>query len=1072
MAKKLILLLLIIPIVIMILLFKAAQTVAIWVDVHVENIRITGDPEYITLDLDRNETYTLEYVITPTNAKEKSINVYTEKYGTVDEAQLLYELQEGKVIITPLTVGSVTLTLETFDRNKTASVTFHVISSKLQSIESTISRNVLTLGGENGENTAQITTKFSPEIPGDDGLRYISADENVVTVNEAGLVTAVGHGKTTITVISLADETKTSTVEVAVEIKGSMALSDKNMSTIGEGEKSIVISAVSTEAMTKDKFSCRIIDANGNPIADSSDLIEVWFEEIETEDTTDVKKYALKYRFVDQDFVGNITLEVTLELGGDTVTESCKISKVNKIDAHFNKEGILGIVNGQKSMLSFSVVPSDAKITYGEPKITHGQWNGSETFITVTRDGNTLTVESPSLNGPIGMAEIELTIFNKDDPTNYVTLKAQVEVGPRNIDVSGANVICGYENRFAIGGYKYQGVDANGVPQQLVSTNVHTLTAVPSTTAVVGDYNYKDRLEWYSLSDKVTIDPKTGAISFAADALDVEDVDFGVRYCYGDKKLESGALFNIRCVKNGINVTNYIELYCATKATDHSIVLQSDITSDFGKINGQYVLESLGLYETIHTTYDDTYYQNAGRGDEATVKILLKFENDLYGNNHAISAHNVTAKQGKFDNAERPEGALFQGPLDFVKLDQGAANYASVKAQDNICFALYEGVTVTNVQLRGYDFKNTASGSSLDLRELNWVGTTVEVFGDGVTIEYSELTNGRTVLRAFGDFNNSAKKINVTVTNCILSQAREFIMRIGSNQFINGGYMETVIIDNEKVSRFTTHALSFPNTQEYQEKYDISKLPFNKSNAYGFDVKKKYYQYEQEQKDAYDDAFIKTFVTVKDSVFESAGIFAIGMDSHFGGGMLHKGSDIFPGTAGIEPWHDLAKTSYGAKLTFKGTVKLLNWKALDEIDSTMLIETAGSWGPNNPSNDMTLYLKEMIAAMEEGKYPYIFTNHNGRDYVHAGIVFFGGGKNYCVFDSDDGKIVSELSTYDIDLAEVGKGILKQAAGNEKFYFFIYDKDPTKQDNAFTPEDQERILNSGDAYNFIQRKTKS
>ena len=105
-------------------------------------------------------------------------------------------------------------------------------------------------------------------------------------------------------------------------------------------------------------------------------------------------------------------------------------------------------------------------------------------------------------------------------------------------------------------------------------------------------------------------------------------------------------------------------------------------------------------------------------------------------------------------------------------------------------------------------------------------------------------------------------------------------------------------------------------------------------------------------------------------------------------------------------------------------------------------------------------------VQKDGKYPYITTDYNGEKYVHAGIAFFGGGKNYCVFDSTS-EIVAELSTYDISLSDSGRGELDMAAGNEKFYFFIYDKDPTKT-NAFTPEDQERILASEGAYDFIKR----
>ena len=72
MAKKLILLLLLIPIVVMILLFAATQTVSNLVEVPVTGIEIIGDESFVYLDMDKNETYSLEYAVYPTTAKNKN----------------------------------------------------------------------------------------------------------------------------------------------------------------------------------------------------------------------------------------------------------------------------------------------------------------------------------------------------------------------------------------------------------------------------------------------------------------------------------------------------------------------------------------------------------------------------------------------------------------------------------------------------------------------------------------------------------------------------------------------------------------------------------------------------------------------------------------------------------------------------------------------------------------------------------------------------------------------------------------------------------------------------------------
>ena len=112
-------------------------------------------------------------------------------------------------------------------------------------------------------------------------------------------------------------------------------------------------------------------------------------------------------------------------------------------------------------------------------------------------------------------------------------------------------------------------------------------------------------------------------------------------------------------------------------------------------------------------------------------------------------------------------------------------------------------------------------------------------------------------------------------------------------------------------------------------------------------------------------------------------------------------------------------------------------------------------------------MKEMIAKAQTAEgydYKDIVTKHNGdKDYVHAGIAFFGGGKNYCVFDSDS-DIVNQLAQYSVSLGVVGRSELLIAAGNENFHFFIYNNK-----SSFNPGAQEEILASEKAYDFVARK---
>lgn len=234
-------------------------------------------------------------------------------------------------------------------------------------------------------------------------------------------------------------------------------------------------------------------------------------------------------------------------------------------------------------------------------------------------------------------------------------------------------------------------------------------------------------------------------------------------------------------------------------------------------------------------------------------------------------------------------------------------------------------------------------------------------------------------------------------------------MRIGSNRFVDG------VDDNIS-----------PN------------LPGDTKGEYN--SKKEYHTFTDEQKKAYDEKYINTFVTVKNSVFKDTGIFAIGMDSHFAGELLNgKGDDRY-GAELLNGWHDLAKTSYGAKVTFENDVRIYGWKPIDEVNSKTLIESNVE-GLNLP--DMTFDVADIIkktVEADQSAYGNLFFKYGGVDYVHTGIAFFGGGKNYGVIENNisAANSLGAFSTYSTRLSQVGKDTLEYAAGSEYFHFMVYD----------------------------------
>lgn len=995
MAKKLILLLLIIPIVVMLLLFATTQTLSNLVAVPVTGIEIIGTEEIVYLDVDKEESYTLEYTVYPTTAKNKDISVSAEAFSErpIPEFDFITD-EDGKVTIIPKSAGAARVVLTTVSGGFRDSIVVYADSTKLKGIESTITNSELYVG----ENAAILTT-FLPENPSNTLLEYESSDPNVAYVNPNGVVFARSRGTATITVISEYDRSITDTVTVTVSNKDvvDIGVSEGHLN-VFFGKGSIPISIESDYVIVPENLSFKILDENGAVVPES--VVTAAFK-------IDGTVVTLDYEFKDEAFVGTVTVEVTFTHDGNATTKSCTVSKMREIEVSFDYEGVFGIVAGMMSPIPHILTPEDAEVEY--------KVEASNNNVTVTINNNGRVVITAE---KAGVTEITLTAINVAHPDQVKTDKITVAVRPKNMTVIESAKEYGIEKTFTLGGYEF---DANGeLIKSVLGNRAFTLHFQTPTEAGEG---FAENIVWRSSSDKVLID-KNGVISFADDTF-IGEVQFWASFFYEGIE-EKATTYTIRCVANGINVYNYADLYKATKATEHQIVLHNDIKDDFGYINGEV------MYTEVDTTYDKTYYTNVNKEDQAKIKILLEFKNDLYGNGHIINAHNVTYKITKVEddkgNIERTldPNALFKGPLNFVMMREDNDATISVKAQDNVCFALYEGVSINNVELRGCDLEGDKDGNQ-DLVDLDYVGTTVEIFGDNVDIAYSRITNGRTVLRAFGDIADSKKAIHLNITNSVLSGAREFIMRIGSNRFVDG-------VDGN-IS---------PN------------LPGDSVGEYN--SKKEYHTFTEAQKKAYDEKYINTFVTVKNSVFKDTGIFAIGMDSHFAGSALHNGKAL-GGTFEkyLGDWYNLAKTSYGAKLYFEGDVELYNWKNLEDVDSSTLIKVEGVSAFN-----MELKLKEMVeAASKEPVFKNILTPYEEKSYVHAGIAFFGGGKNYSVFDSEE---EIAFGRYEVSLDVVNQSILKVAAGSEDFYFFIYDKT-----SAFTPQMQEEKLADKSAYECIYKK---
>ena len=984
----------------MISLFTATNTVSLAVSVPVSKIEYTGE-SVVYLDLDQNETYYPEYTIYPTSAANKKVEIVTEPIGENPLCNLIFA--DGYLI--PTSAGMAKVYLVTVDGGYRDSFIVQVNSVVLKEIHAEVTKTELYVG-----EIAAITTTFEPSNASDTVLSYTSTNPSVLSVNDKGMITALAKGTATVLIASESNPDVFDTIEITVHNKDAMDLSHTEITTSAQGGS--LQASIDADGVGY-RLSYKLLSQNLELLPEG--IVDLSL-------TDDAGIVTLDYRFLNPSFYGSFIIELTIKTDlGLTLTKSCEVTRVKDISVSFDVQGTPSYFLGS-NMLSFTLTPEDADVLYS--------FAASNDNVTgLARVGSRLIFKAEKT----GVTTITLTVTDTDNSENTKTISVDIVILPRSITIVETGKNYGDEDQFVIGK-----TDAGG---QTVS---FPFTASFGKEAV--GHGFAEAVTWYTDVDPTLVTVTSdGKLSIADPTFNGEiNVYCAVRY--GTVEYKSAPM-RVLCVGNAVNVYSYADLLTATR-DKKPVVLHTDIIEDFGATSGVFVYENYADYTEILSTYDTDKYGEGG----AKVKVLISFFDDVYGNGHTINAHNVTYRLDA--TGALKSDAIFKGPLNFVDMTEGDLNknggMISVKAQDNIAFAVYEGVALRNVTLKSCDLEEYEG--TYDLTDLNYVGTTVEILGDNVDIAYSRFYNGRTVLRAFGDIDDPTKTIHVNITNSVLSSAREFILRMGSNQFVQGDYDEPAPdLADEVRGKLTDGSLN-------EAECATLKTLLSKMNKYP--VQKIYETFTPAEQALYQQLFIRTFVTVKNTAFRDAGIFAIAVDTHFAGPALADGTTIPQLNGLIDHWQDMAKTSYGAKLTFEGDVRMYCWKPLEEVDSSTLIEIVGN---SNYGDKLNFDVRKMVETIsQQPGFTNVVKQYNGTSYVHAGIAFFGGGKNYGVFETKDYSFHS-FNKYEIGLMDVGAASLQAAAGSERFYFILHDATST-----FTPQEQEKML-ANDAYGFISKK---
>lgn len=987
MNKKIIALILLLPMILMMTLYTAVNTVSLQVKVPVSKIEILSE-EFVSLNLDKGERFFVDYAVYPTTASNKEVNFSTENIGEQPKAELEYS--NGYIV--PKSAGMAYACFTTVDGSYRARVQVVVKSTQLVGISCSLSSSTLIVG-----QTATITTQYNPTSASDKTVEYISSNTNIVSVSDNGVITAKGKGGATITVRSLANGNIYDTIDVVVNSEQLLAIAPTTITTWHkEGSINLTVGTVEEYGITY-KFQT----------TSGADLGESIIKAKNDEPFTSLGdgNYKFDYEFVDETYNGEVVVKFTISTQNRTESKQCIVNKVETLEAEFESEGDLSFVVGStinwKNYITVS--PEDLQVTYA---VSYSNAN-------IEKKGSSGYLATAN---KIGYTKVVITIQPKEDQLNQeVTIEKDVYIIPSDLIIAQSGKEYGIEKVWTIGKTDVNGNEIN-----------HELNLLYIESEKGANFSKLEEKIVYQTSEPNKVVVENGKIKILDNGFTgIVEIKAVLAF---EEQLMSEPLA-IRCVGNGVEVSDFLSLHKATKE-GKVIVLQANIDEDFGKnADGSAFYQGANV-DKIYSTYDVKYYENKGEGRPQVI-TLLQFRNDVYGNGYTINADNVAG----LDSTGKPKG-LFNGPLNLVAMGE----MAKVKAQDNICFALYENVTLNNIELKACNLQ--AKNGMIDLNDLNCVGTVVEVLGDNVNIEYSRISNGRTLVRAFGDVNDADKTINVKIKNSILSQAREFIIRVGSNK----------IVRSEEGTTF--------------EKYSAPFIDKSTDNNFAFPVQSKYNKTESKYQN-YESKYIKTYLTIENSVLKDSGLFCIGIDSHFSGKVLYDASSYIRFDTDLANWKGTDGTSYGAKVILEGDVRMYDWKNLDNVDSSSLIEINEN-APDTIKNLLNFNIKEMINHL--GNTPMIYKDQNNNQYVHGGIVFFGGGLNYGLLEDNsqsfkglniDALNELKLSGYVISLADVGQEKMELAAGDKPFYFAMYEGT-----SKFNPVVQDIILAGDSAYNCI------
>lgn len=1013
MKYKIVSLILIIPLVLMFCVFSAANIASLRVPIAVSSVSILHSSKE-EINLAEGNTFQINAQVFPKNASNKGLIYSYESVNNVDLPNL--QISDSG-LVTASGYGTAKITVTTKDGAYKKSFILQVISTIASEIQLSLNKTEVVIGDD-----FFLNCKVIPNEALDKNVIFSSSNKNIVRVNElTGECRAISSGK--VTLKATLENGINGKIESEIDV---IVLPNITASQITfDGSQSL------TENIFSDSFSAIMeinysifydlgLNLNKEDIIfeyDKTKVSQVNINEIENNNGIykfelnitglDTNSFILK-AYLNHENLKNYHSEIVLNKIVDLKDLEINLSDISSY-IKLNLTASFKVVILPEDFTNYSL-----NVHFNNSNAIIAENNGIYYFKAKSIGKSILCVDVIVDGEIIKTYQKNIEIINPPESLNFV-------YNTQNF---------GIENLLTLADTK---IENNNYVK-----NFHEFNFVESVENAIIEYSSSDNSIAKFIDSKLQI-LKDGLITITATEKQ--------RSLLGEDEIKTS--LNVRCV-SGVQISTYNDLIRATK-DNKQIVLANDImlgeellqvnengTTSLIKSESKCAEILASEISQMETTGEWNYYKNNPSIKATTpplINYIIKFTNNVFGNGYVLNANNIT-------NMIDGTGSLysfakFRGPLNLVAIPD-----ASVKAQDNICFIASDNVMINNVELVGANMRGIDSN---DLNSLNYVGTVLEVMGDNVKVVNSRIRNGRNCIRVFGKENGNHDKINVLIESCVISNAREFLVKMGTNQKIYGEFSERDNINmasdslsnniweacSPKIQNFTHLNKASLTEQSYKELVDT----YNKSA-----------EYQQ---------LIKTNLTIKNSVLHTSGLFSIGIESSFAGPAL-DGGRWNSWNFNDYGWRNIAGTSYPTMLNLEGDVRLYDWKNISHIDSSTLIE-GGLFNFNISELVENLYTNENFTD--------IITEIDGEKYAHGGIVVYGGGKNYALVNTSLSG-VENFNNYiaSLDsLKTVLTSMLKYASGREPFRILMYGKN-----SSFNYYKQITDMQSGEAYSGLKK----